>query len=507
MKRQIRVALSETINVYPDMPQSVDTLDELDGRLEALRDANIEHHVKLAQMAAKQGVEAICFGELFTGPYFALEKKSIWLDLAEDALTGATVRAMQAAAQEHKILIVAPIYEIDSKSGKRFNTAVVIEKDGAILGIYRKCHIPEGENDAGSFHETFYYERSDGDLNNGSANISQNRYYPVFETSIGKLGIAICYDRHFPGVMKTLAEEGAELVFSPAVTFGKKSRAMWEMEFAVDAVRHNLFIGGSNRLGTEPPWTQEYFGASYFVGPNGRAQVVEAPTGLVIADLDLGELSDDDPSGWNFERDLRADIYNAPNASSEKSGTESDNASNNDSDRRADAVCLVSDRLYLRPLEHSDAAALYPALSSAETMRYWSSAPMTSVAEVANYLKWNVDGAGVQCFAITLRDNPGQAIGWVVLIDKSKDQAEIGFILCPEARGQGFGLEAAKRVMAHGFETRGLRRIAGDVDPDNQPSIRCLEALGMKREGHLRATWETHIGVRDSLIYSRLDSD
>ncbi len=495
MKRMIRVALSETINVYPDMPQSVDTLDDLSGSLEALRDANIEHHVNLAQKAAKLGVQAICFGELFTGPYFALEKKPIWLGLAEDARTGATVRAMQTAAREHSILIVAPIYEIDTRSGKRFNTAVVIERDGTILGIYRKCHIPEGENDAGSFHETFYYERSDGTLNNGSANISENRYYPVFETSVGKLGIAICYDRHFPGVMKTLAEEGAELVFSPAVTFGKKSRAMWEMEFAVDAVRHNLFIGGSNRLGTEPPWTQEYFGASYFVGPNGRAEIMEAPAGLVIADLDLGELSDDDPSGWNFERDLRPEIYNVQTTVSDAS------------DNTPNAVCLLSDRLHLRPLEHSDAAALYPALSSAETMRYWSSAPKSSVAEVAEYIKWNVDGAGVQCFAITLRDTTGQALGWVALIDKSKDEAEIGFILCPDARGQGFGREAAQRVLTHGFETRGLRRIAGDVDPDNQPSIRCLEALGMKREGHLRATWETHIGIRDSLIYSRLASD
>lgn len=496
MNRKIRVALSETANVYKDMPESVEALDQLSTKLGDLRDANIAHHIALTKEAAAQGVQAICFGELFTGPYFALEKKPIWLGLAEDALSGPTVQALQEVAKELGILIVAPIYEVDSISGKRFNTAVVIENDGRVLGKYRKCHIPEGENDAGSFHETFYYQSSDGKLENvplarGGANISQNDFFPVFDTSVGKIGIAICYDRHFPGVMKTLAEQGAEIVFSPAVTFGKKSRAMWEMEFAVDATRHNLFIGGSNRVGTEPPWTQEYFGASYFIGPNGRAEALDAPDGLVIADLDLAQLSDDDPSGWNFTRDLRPDIYGG-------------NAS--DSDKRAPALCLVSERLHLRPLEHRDAEALYPALSSADTMRYWSCAPKESLEEVSEYLKWNVDGAGVQCFAITQKAGNDQALGWVVLIDKSEGEAEIGFILCPSARGQGLGREAAERVMQHGFATRALRRISADVDPDNVPSIRCLEALGMSREGHLRATWKTHIGIRDSLIYARLST-
>jgi predicted amidohydrolase len=87
---------------------------------------------------------------------------------------------------------------------------------------------------------------------------------------------------------------------------------MWELEFAVDAARHNVFIGGSNRLGAEPPWDQEYFGASHFVGPNGPVAALEGPPQLVIADLDLDERRRPDPSGWNLARDRRPAAYRTP---------------------------------------------------------------------------------------------------------------------------------------------------------------------------------------------------
>lgn len=309
MSTMVRAALTQTVNAYPDMPASRAELGTLADRLDEIREANVAHHVGLIVAAKSLGVQALCMGELFAGPYFALGQDPMWLALAEDASTGPTVTTMCETARAHGILLVVPIYELDAVTGKRFNTAVVIERDGAILGKYRKTHIPEGTNDAGSFYEKFYYERSDGELGESAANLSSNRYFPVFQTSVGKLGVTICYDRHFPGCVKALAEQGAELVFSPAVTFGKKSRAMWELEFPVDAARHNLFIGGSNRLGSEAPWDQPYFGASYFAGPNGRPPHLDAPTGLVVADLDLAALSAEDPSGWDLERDLRPTIY------------------------------------------------------------------------------------------------------------------------------------------------------------------------------------------------------
>jgi N-carbamoylputrescine amidase len=248
-------------------------------------------------------------GELCPAPYFALFRDPMWLALAEDALEGPTASAMRAAAREHRMVLVVPLYELDRASGRRFNTAIVIDETGELLGRYRKTHIPEGTNERASFCETFYYERSDGELGAWPRNVSGNRFFPVFETSLARIGVSICYDRHFQGVARTLAAEGAELVFSPAVTFGKKSRRMWELEFEVDAARHNLFFGGSNRLGAEPPFDVEYFGASHFCGPSGRVAPIASPPELVVADLDLGVLAAGDPSGWNLPRDTRQDIY------------------------------------------------------------------------------------------------------------------------------------------------------------------------------------------------------
>jgi N-carbamoylputrescine amidase len=112
--------------------------------------------------------------------------------------------------------------------------------------------------------------------------------------------------------MQILSQQGAEVVVSPAITFGRKSRLMWDLEFPVDAARYNLFIGGSNRRGAEPPWNQEYFGASYFVGPNGRVEPAgdpALPDELIVADLPLHELTMSDSSGWNLARDRRPEIY------------------------------------------------------------------------------------------------------------------------------------------------------------------------------------------------------
>lgn len=307
--RVIRAALTQTVNAYPAMPADVSELPSLSSRLEDVRRANVEHHLALLEEAARQGARVVGFGELFPGPYFALRADPMWTALAEDAFDGPTITTLRAAARRLGVVVVAPLYELDASSGKRFNTAVVLDEHGEVLGTYRKTHIPHGVNEQGSFHENLYYERSDGHNRLGPANVSDNPYFPVFRTSWGRLGVAICYDRHFDGVMASLARGGAELVLSPAVTFGAKSQRMWRLEFAVDAARHRLFIGGSNRKGVEPPWGQPYFGDSHFVGPNGPLEDVSTHPELVIADVDLGSLGAPDPSGWDLPRDYRADIY------------------------------------------------------------------------------------------------------------------------------------------------------------------------------------------------------
>ena len=311
----VRVAMTQTGNAYRPMPDRVEDLLQLEGKLELVRRANVDHHLELIAAAAAHGARLVGLGELFTAPYFALgeigaELCELWRHLAEDASSGPTVTALRAAAKLHGVLLVAPLYELDVETGQRFNTAVLIDEAGRLLGKYRKNHIPAGSNELGAFQETRFYGPGQGRLNNDPAiNVSTNEHYPVFRTSVGRLGIAICYDRHFEGVMRTLAANGAELVFCPAVTFGAHSRRMWELEFPVDAARHRIFVAGSNRCGTERPWGQEYFGSSYFTGPDGRVPTLDGPAELVMADLDLGALEGDCGSGWDLARDVRPETY------------------------------------------------------------------------------------------------------------------------------------------------------------------------------------------------------
>ncbi len=306
----LRIALTQTRNAYQHMPESVADVARLAGELDAIRAANIDHNEALIRLAASQGSRIVGLGELFPGPYFALDEDPMWLDAAEDAETGPSVRRMREVARELAVVIVAPIYEIESGSGHRYNTAVVIDADGAVLGKYRKTHIPDGQNERASFREAFYYEPSRGlPIQHARGATGGNPFFPVFTTRHARIGVAICYDRHFDGAMFSLAREGAQVIFVPAVTFGAKSERMWQHEFQVDATRHNVFVAGSNRIGVEPPWDTRYFGQSYVTGPNGRLADRSTHDRVIISDIDLGDLQRDDPSGWNLQRDLRDPIY------------------------------------------------------------------------------------------------------------------------------------------------------------------------------------------------------
>lgn len=290
---------------------ALDRLEEIEPHLEQVRAQNVAHHLELARQARREGAELICFGELFAGPYFALTQHEVWRGLAEDPLEGPTAKEVRAAARALEMVIVAPLYELCPKSGKRFNTALVVDSDGEPLGLYRKTHIPNGENEQGVFSEGFYYERSDGQGWQSEKQISSNPHFPVYQTAVGRVGVAICYDRHFEGVVSALARNGAQLVVSPAVTFGAKSERMWELEFPVDACRSRVFVGGSNRSGSESPWDQPFFGRSYFTGPEGPMDDLCQHPDLVIADLDLDSLSGRDPSGWALARDRRPETYSS----------------------------------------------------------------------------------------------------------------------------------------------------------------------------------------------------
>lgn len=167
------------------------------------------------------------------------------------------------------------------------------------------------------------------------------------------------------------------------------------------------------------------------------------------------------------------------------------------------APTLTTARLVLRQLRAGDAAALFAVLSDAQLMTWWSSGPHQSLAETEAYVTRNAEeGQGWLCWAITAGND--EALGWVILMDGKPGVGEVGYILRRDRWGAGLAREAVACVIAHGFSGGGLRRIFADTDPDNAGSIALLEKLGFQREGHLRGEWETHIGVRDSLIFGLL---
>lgn len=166
---------------------------------------------------------------------------------------------------------------------------------------------------------------------------------------------------------------------------------------------------------------------------------------------------------------------------------------------------LTTPRLILRPRRDADAEALYPVLSDPDVMRWWSRAPLESLEATRAYLSRDTIGDWRAWFIIPSGDD--RAIGWVSTGEKRQGGvAEIGYILSPAVQGRGFAREAVSAVIDLLF-AEGKRRIFADTDPDNAASNRLLEVLGFRREGLLRAEWETHIGVRDSVIWGLLRED
>ena len=163
---------------------------------------------------------------------------------------------------------------------------------------------------------------------------------------------------------------------------------------------------------------------------------------------------------------------------------------------------LETGRLRLRALGPGDAAALYPTMSDAGAMQYWSRAPFTSIAELGAHFARNADSPW-HGWAIT-RVGDDTAIGFASAGEKRQGAVtEIGYLLARDAWGDGIAREAIGAVIDHLF-ARGQRRVCADTDPDNMASNRLLERLGFQREALLRAEWETHIGVRDSIIWGLL---
>ncbi len=265
-----------------------------DAPIEEIKRANIDKHIDMIDDAARQGVQILCMQEVFNTPYFCAEQETRWYEAVEKIPDGPTTQLMQEVAKQHDMVIVVPIYE-EEITGIYYNTAAVIDADGKYLGKYRKNHIPHV---APGFWEKFYFKPG-------------NLGYPTFETAFARVGVYICYDRHFPEGARALGLNGAEIVFNPSATVAGLSEYLWKLEQPAHAVANGYFVGAINRVGHEQPWDiGEFYGQSYFCNPRGQI-IAEAPRdedALVVADLDL-DMIRQVRNTWQFFRDRRPDTY------------------------------------------------------------------------------------------------------------------------------------------------------------------------------------------------------
>jgi N-carbamoylputrescine amidase len=283
MPRVVRCSLIQAKNeTAPDQP------------LEKIKQAMLDKHVGYVQQAARAGAQIACFQEIFYGPYFCAEQQTRWYDFTEAVPDGPTIRLMQDQARQHRLALIVPVYEREQE-GIYYNTAAVIGPDGAYLGKYRKTHIPHV---APGFWEKFYFRPG-------------NLGYPVFDLPFARIGVYICYDRHFPEGARALGLAGAEIVFNPSATVAGLSEYLWKLEQPAHAVANGYFVGAINRVGVEAPWNiGEFYGSSYFCDPRGQifAQACRDKDEVLTADLDLDKIAEVRKT-WQFFRDRRPDLY------------------------------------------------------------------------------------------------------------------------------------------------------------------------------------------------------
>ena len=258
-----------------------------------IRERMIAAHLPLIEEAGRQRVQVLCLQEVFTQPYFCPSQDAKWYAAVERIPEGPTVKLMQELARKHAMVIVVPIYE-EEITGVYYNTAAVIDADGKYLGKYRKSHIPQ----VAGFWEKFFFKPG-------------NLGYPTFQTAYCRLGVYICYDRHFPEGWRALALNGAEYIVNPSATVAGLSQYLWELEQPAAAVANGVFIGACNRVGTEAPWNiGRFYGSSYVVNPRGKLlrQASEDKDELVVADMDL-DMVREVRDLWQFFRDRRPETY------------------------------------------------------------------------------------------------------------------------------------------------------------------------------------------------------
>jgi len=264
---------------------------------------NLETALAAADRAARDGAQILCTQELFRSQYFCQNEDHSWFALAEP-IPGPSTQAFQKLARRRKVVVVASLFE-KRAAGLYHNTAVIIDADGSLLGLYRKMHIPDDP----LFYEKFYF--TPGDLG-----------FRAWDTRYGRIGVLICWDQWYPEAARLTALQGAEILFYPTAIgwhpsekteYGEHQHLAWETIQRSHAVANGCYVAAVNRVGLERPVGGdglEFWGQSFVAGTSGqllaRAGVVE-PENLLV-EVDLGKL-DVTRTHWPFLRDRRIDAY------------------------------------------------------------------------------------------------------------------------------------------------------------------------------------------------------
>ncbi|MFM9952504.1 MAG: carbon-nitrogen hydrolase [Opitutaceae bacterium] len=265
--------------------------------------ANLKKTLALTEQAAKKGAKIICTQELFRSQYFCQSEDHANFDLAE-SIPGPSSAAFQKIAKKYGVVIVASLFERRA-SGLYHNTAVIIDADGSLLGIYRKMHIPDDP----LFYEKFYF--TPGDTG-----------FRAWQTKFGKIGVLICWDQWYPEGARLTSLQGAEILFYPTAIgwhpkekaeYGDNQHGAWEIIQRSHAVANGCYVAAVNRIGLEQPIGGdglEFWGQSFVAGTSGQilAKASVDQEEILLVPIDLGKV-DVTRTHWPFLRDRRIDAY------------------------------------------------------------------------------------------------------------------------------------------------------------------------------------------------------
>jgi N-carbamoylputrescine amidase len=277
--------------------------------------ANIDRAERLIREAATRGAQIICLKELFNGLYFCQAQHADRFDLAEP-IPGPTTTRLQQLARELAVVIVVPIFERQA-AGIYRNTAAVIDADGALLGTYRKMHIPDDP----LFYEKYYFTPGDGPSPGGEVTAADGSGFKVWKTRYATIGVLICWDQWYPEAARITSLLGAQVLFYPTAIgwhpsekdeWGRAQVEAWQTIQRSHAIANGVYVASPNRIGHEDEAGTDgltFFGHSFIADPFGR---VVASAGedeaVLIARCDPG-LIETVRRNWPFLRDRRVDAY------------------------------------------------------------------------------------------------------------------------------------------------------------------------------------------------------